>query len=132
EHGPSSPGGGRRASRRTDAAGSGPLFARPRSVRSPWMREVPFADPDLDEIPAFLRPPEAPRPPVPEAPVTLPSSGSGERARRRRHQRRSVWRRRSAPIAVVLALAVAITVLAVRPWHWGGAHPYSRQQAKVP
>src|SRR5438552_3637247 len=72
------------------------------------MTEVPFADPDLDEIPAFLR--AAPPAPAParEGPVTLPPSGSGERARRRRQRRRLTWRRRSLLVVIAVMVIAAV------------------------
>src|SRR5438552_5779461 len=93
------------------------------------MTEVPYADPDLDEIPAFLRPAEPA--PAPEAPVTLPPSGSGERARRRRQRRRLTWRRHSLLLAIGVIVVVA-TLAAVRPWHGGSTRSASRPQAATP
>src|SRR4051812_45311574 len=95
------------------------------------MREVPFADPDVDEIPAFLRPKQAPPPQDPGPPVTLPPSGSGERARRRRHQRRSALRRRTL-VTFLVVITLAATVLVERPWQDTTSSPSRAQPPAAP
>src|SRR4051812_1120057 len=103
------------------------------------MREVPFADPDVDETPAFLAPdldePErvdrAKRPGRRDRPhrllqdenddpaFVLPAAGSGERALRRRERRRSLARRNGGiAVAALVALAVVLAVV-VHPWSGG-------------
>src|SRR5438552_4598665 len=94
------------------------------------MTEVPYADPDLDEIPAFLRPAEPA--PAPEGPVTLPPSGSGERARRRRQRRRLTWRRRSLLVVIAVMVIAAAILAGLHPWRGGASRSVSRPKAAAP
>src|SRR6476646_4603840 len=102
------------------------------------MREVPFADPDVDEAPAFLAPDideidggarTADRRRRPhrlleksaddDPRFVLPPAGTGARATRRRERRRSVFRR-NAGITVLAVLILAVLVMRVaRPWSGG-------------
>ena len=95
------------------------------------MREVPFADPDLDEIPAFLRPPEPPPAPA-ELPVSLPPSGTGLRARRRRQRRRYEWQRRGGLALLAAALVAFLVVIVARPWHHSGARSTAPRHSAPP
>jgi polyisoprenyl-teichoic acid--peptidoglycan teichoic acid transferase len=93
------------------------------------MREVPFADLDVDDddIPAFLLPypEEEQEEQPPEAAVSLPPSGTGVRRHRRRQQRRDT-RRRTLGLVLLAVAVVAAAVLAIaHPWRSGA--PASRR-----
>jgi hypothetical protein len=96
------------------------------------MREVPFADVDVDDdidIPAFLLPPpdEEETEEAPGPAVVLPPSGTGARRHRRRQQRRDT-RRRTFGYAVLGAAVIAVLVLFLaHPWR--GAAPASHKPA---
>jgi hypothetical protein len=82
------------------------------------MREVPFADLDVDDIPAFLLPhpddeEEQERPP---RAVVLPPSGTGERRYRRRQQRRDTHRRTLGFVLLAVALVAAAVLAVAHPW----------------
>jgi hypothetical protein len=85
------------------------------------MREVPFADPDVDEPPAFIdddRPADAA--PDDHA-LVLPPAGTGIRADRRRRQRRQALRQNTtAVIGAVLVVAIVVALVILRPWQGGG------------
>jgi hypothetical protein len=85
------------------------------------MRDVPFADLDVDDdidIPAFLLPQEDDeQPEPPQGAVVLPPSGTGARRHRRRQQRRDT-RRRSFGFVVLGVVAIAGVALVLgHPWH---------------
>jgi hypothetical protein len=89
------------------------------------MRDVPFAGFDVDDVPAFLLetdPGGAPTP-KPEPRVVLPPSGTGVRAHRRRQRRRHTWKRGARLGAPALGLVALVLLLALHPWHHGGAGP---------
>jgi hypothetical protein len=89
------------------------------------MREVPFAAPDVDDVPAFLLEPE-PGDEAPEGPqptVVLPPSGTGARAHRRRQRRRHSWKRGARLVGPAVGLVALLLLLIVHPWHGGGAGP---------
>jgi hypothetical protein len=85
------------------------------------MREVPFADLDVDEdidIPAFLlpHPDDEKEQQAVDPGLVLPDSGSGER-RYRRRQRRRESRRRTLGIIILAVSVIAALVLAfTHPW----------------
>jgi hypothetical protein len=89
------------------------------------MRDVPFADVDVDEdsdIPAFLLPETAEaqekRPPreLPQQGFVLPPSGSGERRYRRRQQRRDTRRRTTGYVFLAVAVVAAAALAIAHPW----------------
>src|SRR5436305_36869 len=94
------------------------------------MREVPFADPDVDEAPAFISddsPDDAGErllrlPADTEDGFVLPSTGTGVRASRRRQQRRYIWRRHARVVtaAFVAVLVIAVLLVVAHPWKGGG------------
>src|SRR5438105_8219529 len=90
------------------------------------MRDVPFADLDVDDVPAFLlpEPPAKGEEEPPERAVVLPPSGDGLRSRRRRQRRRHAWRRTFGFVVLAVAVAAALVLVAVHPWRGGeGASP---------
>ena len=104
------------------------------------MREVPFADVDVDDdIPAFLlpHPDDEPEEEPPDPAVLLPPSGTGVRRYRRRQQRRDT-RRRTLGLVLLSVAVVAAAVLAVaHPWRGAspsaGRHPATAtRQAPLP
>jgi hypothetical protein len=96
------------------------------------MREVPFADPDVDDIPAFLRSPAPPPPQPVELPVSLPPSGTGVRARRRHQRRRYEWQRRGGGALLAALLVALLVVIVARPWHHTGAGPTAPRSSAAP
>jgi hypothetical protein len=85
------------------------------------MREVPFADLDVDEldIPAFLLPEPEDDEDAPEPAVVLPPSGTGIR-RDKRHQRRRDSRRRTTGfVLLAIAAVAAILLVLLHPWRSG-------------
>src|SRR4051812_43806940 len=103
------------------------------------MREVPFADPDVDERPAFLDPDLDLDDEVPPSParddhgIVLPPIGSGVRARRRRELRRYTWRRNGRlVIAALVVIVLAVTLLVAHPWHGGSGETKKAAPALVP
>src|SRR5437764_12210580 len=101
------------------------------------MRDVPFADPDVDDVPAFLLPePEEPEQP-PDPGVFLPPSGTGQRAHRRRQRRRHTRRRKVGLVALALAVLAAGALVVLHPWRTaetGSRHrsPAATRQAPLP
>src|SRR4051794_21567567 len=102
------------------------------------MREVPFADPDIDEVPAFLapddaddRPPVAPRDDDPA--LVLPPAGSGVRAYRRKQHRRHMLRRNRNVFLLLAAALLALLVFVARPWDSGsGGAPEQAAPSGLP
>ncbi|MBV8159867.1 MAG: LCP family protein [Acidimicrobiia bacterium] len=90
------------------------------------MREVPFADLDVDgdiDIPAFLLPePEEEQHEPPAPAVVLPVSGTGVRRRRRRQVRRELRRRTLRPVLLAVAVVGLLILALVHPWR-GGSSP---------
>src|SRR4051812_2729328 len=85
------------------------------------MREVPFADLDVDEdidIPAFLLHEEDQQEERAQADpgLVLPESGSGERRYRRRQLRRESRRRRFGFILLAVSLIAAVVLAFTHPW----------------
>src|SRR6059058_2387330 len=99
------------------------------------MREVPFADVDVEDeidIPAFLlpSPDEEETEEAPGPAVALPPSGTGVRRHRRRQQRRDT-RRRTLSYAIFGAAVIAVLfVFLAHPWR-GGA-PASHKPGAAP
>src|SRR5437588_1021299 len=86
------------------------------------MREVPFADLDVDDVPAFLLPERsAKEEEAPEPAVVLPPVGDGLRARRRRQRRRHAWRRTFGLVLLAVAVVATMVLVAVHPWRGGNA-----------
>ena len=88
------------------------------------MREVPFADLDVDEgidIPAFLlpHPDEDEEREAPQRAVVLPPSGTGVRRHRRRRQRRDTRRRTLGLVLLAVAVVGAVVLAVARPWKSG-------------
>ena len=88
------------------------------------MREVPFADLDVDEdidIPAFLlpHPDEDEEREAPQRAVVLPPSGTGVRRHRRRRQRRDTRRRTLGLVLLAVAVVGALVLAVARPWRSG-------------
>src|SRR4051812_5744512 len=111
------------------------------------MREVPFADPDVDEAPAFLAPEldeqdrvdrrRKPHRLLPDAgdddpAFVLPPAGSGVRAVRRRERRRSLVRRNAGVIVVGLLVLAVLLALVIRPWSGGSEHAHKQAPAGLP
>jgi polyisoprenyl-teichoic acid--peptidoglycan teichoic acid transferase len=103
------------------------------------MREVPFADADVDDVPAFLLPeePEEPEEERPEPAVVLPPSGTGHRAHRRRQRRRHTRRRTVGLVALAAAVLAAGVLVALHPWRTAGTasphrSPAATRQAPLP
>src|SRR5438270_1745572 len=102
------------------------------------MREVPFADLDVDDVPAFLLPERsAKEEEAPEPAVVLPPVGDGLRARRRRQRRRHAWRRTFGLVVLAVAVIAAMVLVAVHPWRGGKAAsprrpPAATRQAPLP
>ena len=93
------------------------------------MREVPFADVDVDDVPAFLLPDPPESVAEPETAVVLPPSGTGIRARRRRRRRWDTWRRGARRIAVAVGVVALLALLIARPWQGGGSGHAPQQAA---
>ena len=95
------------------------------------MREVPFADLDVDEdidIPAFLLPhpdEEETRKEPREPAVILPSEGTGERRYRRRRRRRDSQRRSLGLILLAVSVIVALVLAFAHPWR--GSSPAAKR-----
>src|SRR5438045_3637401 len=92
------------------------------------MRDVPFADLDVDDdidIPAFLlpHPDEEEEREEPEPRVVLPPSGTGVRRYRRRRRRRDSRRRTLGFGFLALAIVAAVLLAFTHPWR--GAAPAS-------
>jgi len=84
------------------------------------MREVPFADLDVDDdIPAFLLPypdDEEQEEQAPGPAVVLPPSGTGVRRHRRRQQRRDTQRRTIGFVFLAVAIVAALVLAVTHPW----------------
>jgi hypothetical protein len=93
------------------------------------MRDAPFADIDVDDVPAFLRD-EEPREEPPQRAVVLPATGTGLRAQRRRRRQRRTWGRNTGFVAVAVVLLAGIVLVAAHPWHSDTRAP-DRQPAAV-
>ena len=96
------------------------------------MREVPFADLDVDEIdiPAFLLPEPEQDEDAPEAAVVLPPSGSGLRRDKRLQRRRDSTRRATGFVFLGVAVLAAVVLVLTHPWR-GGAPAAQRHPAPV-
>src|SRR5205807_8096869 len=96
------------------------------------MREVPFADLDVDDVPAFLLPERsAKEEEALEPAVVLPPAGDGLRARRRRQRRRHARRRTFGLVLLAGAVVAAMVLVAVHPWR-GGRAAAPRRPATAP
>src|SRR3954447_9479864 len=85
------------------------------------MREVPFADLDVDEdidIPAFLLPDEEEEEQRAQADpgLVLPEAGTGERRYRRRQRRRESRRRTVGYVLLGVSLVAAVVLAFAHPW----------------
>jgi len=98
------------------------------------MREVPFADLDVDgdiDIPAFLLPhddEEEEREP-PQRAVVLPPSGTGVRSYRRRQQRRDTRRRTLGFVLLAVAVVAALVLAVAHPWRGSSSSSAPRSGA---
>src|SRR5437764_13366957 len=85
------------------------------------MREVPFADLDVDEIdiPAFLLSGPEDDEDAPEPAVVLPPSGTGIRRDKRRQRRRESTRRTTGLVLLAVGLVAVIVLVLAHPWRSG-------------
>jgi hypothetical protein len=85
------------------------------------MREVPFADLDVDEIdiPAFLLPEPEDDEDAPEPAVVLPPSGTGIRRDKRLQRRRKSTRRGTGFVLLALVLVAVVVLVITHPWRGG-------------
>ncbi|MBV9041625.1 MAG: LCP family protein [Acidimicrobiia bacterium] len=85
------------------------------------MREVPFADLDVDEIdiPAFLLPEPEHVEDAPEPAVVLPPSGTGIRRDKRRQRRRESTRRTTRLVLLAVTVVAIVVLLLAHPWRTG-------------
>jgi hypothetical protein len=88
------------------------------------MREVPFADLDVDgdiDIPAFLlpHPDEDEEREPPQRAVVLPPAGTGVRRHRRRQQQRDTRRRTLGLVLLAVAVVAVLVLVVAHPWRSG-------------